>query len=162
MSLYTAVKAFIDNNVRNKTPLVVKVELADTLQAMLDDGYFNATENQTNQIYTTKSGTSITYTLTIVKSNGIATANVTIANTTGSNIAPGTAVFTWKSLVGGLANELTPIAGFTAKGRGFDVGNNTDYSVQFQMTPTGMTLLTGMAAGYTYNCDTITWATNKN
>lgn len=152
MGLKATLTALIDANIRSKTPKVVKVEHADVEQAILDNGYITATENSIPQIYTTKNGSlsALNYNLQMTKSFGMITIDIEVQYTGSSNVSNGSTAFTWKTLVGGLANE------FRCGGSGNIYRANLVHdlrivqSVFARIDQTGMTLPQGLTAGAKY------------
>jgi len=68
-----------------------------SMSALVDEMYSDAvTDNQTTEIYTTKSGTDITYTLTVKKDGNKAFAKLVFRNTTPYPLPALDGIFTWK------------------------------------------------------------------
>lgn len=95
----------VDSNIRNKTPLVLKVEHANVEQAIINE-LFNSEvfDNQTSQIYTTKTAQStdflINYSLTIQRSGNRAIVKMKFTRNNAQGITPapgGLQIFTWKN-----------------------------------------------------------------
>lgn len=156
MGLKAIITQQIDDDIRNKTPKVVKVEHADVEQAILDNGYDSGLDTQITQTYTTKSGTVITYTLLITKSHGIVHLNIKFKNTSASNVSNGTPVFTWKLLFAGQNNPFIPKAGFAPIANAFDSAN-TLYVTKVKVDDTGMSLPKGATAGMEYDAVNISY-----
>lgn len=98
MGLKTVLTTLINNNIRNKTPKVIKTEHADVEQAIVDELYkAKVTDSNSTETYTTKNGTVVTYNITSIKKIGTYIRVDGSYTNTGISILPaGTVVFTFK------------------------------------------------------------------
>lgn len=150
MGLKATITALINSNIRNKTPKVVKIEHADVEQSIVDYGWIRILDSNTLQQYVTYTATpGITFNLCFTKSLGMVSINGTIANT-GAFIGGGNnTVFNWRTLVGGLDNELIPADGWVVTGVAFNT-NIIDHTIHLILDGTRLRTRNGMDASSTY------------
>ena len=78
------------------TAVITQAKHRSSMSAVVDEIYpTEVTDNQTTQTYTTKAGTNLNYTITIVKSGNIAHISGIITNNLEIAL-PNPLVFTWK------------------------------------------------------------------
>jgi hypothetical protein len=103
------------------TAIITQAKVRSSASAVVDEIYPNSvTDSQATETYTTKAGTSINYSIRIVKSGNVAHISGTVRNTTSGSL-PSQNVFLWKS------NEFRPKSGvndFTFKA--FNGSNSVD------------------------------------
>ena len=117
---------------------------------LLNNGYVFGSDIQSSQAYTVKSGTSINYSFDIVKAFGMITITGEFQNMTSSNIANGTSVFAWRTLVDGDPNEFRCKATATIYRVKADHDISTLPSVFIRITDVGMILPQGATANAKY------------
>lgn len=89
-NLITALNGFI-------TAVVSITKHRNANNAIVDEIYPTAvTDTQITETYTTKSGTSLTYSITIIKSGNIAHLKINVRNSTASALGD-VSVFSWKN-----------------------------------------------------------------
>jgi len=98
-SLLTTINGFI-------TSVITQTKHRSSMSAVVDEIYpTQVTDSQTSETYTTKAGTNINYSITVIKSGNIAHVKGTVTNNTSSLIGSQN-IFTWKN------NEFRPKSGF--------------------------------------------------
>jgi hypothetical protein len=131
------------------TSVITQAKHRSSMSTVVDEIYpNNVTDTHLTETYTTKSGTNITYSISIVKSGNIAHVKGTITNVTGLFLTPQN-IFLWKS------NEFRPKSAvnellFTAR-------NSTD-SVRLFLSNNVLAVNTVMGLG-TFNFEFITYIT---
>jgi len=104
MSTNSELTTLVDDNIRNKTPKVLKDEHADVEQAIVDElcpDVYNDTQSTTNLI--TKANTNFNYNLNIWKSGRTVFITGIIRNSTFGNL-------TAQDIASGLTGEFEPLA----------------------------------------------------
>jgi len=106
MSTKTQIETSITTNLATGSDILAS-EVRETLELVVDNLYPTAvTDNNTTETYTTKSGTNITYSITLFKQGNLPAIKGTITNSTFGTLASQN-VFTWKD------NEYKPKSGYT-------------------------------------------------
>lgn len=131
-------KSTIISNVNGfLTAIITQLKVRNASLELIKELYSDAvSDNQTNETYTTKSGTTINYSLTLKKVGNQPMLKGTITNT-GLSMITTQNVFAWKN------NEFKPKAGFTYL---FDAkqGNSV---VKCLLNSTGLSISSPMASG---------------
>jgi len=97
-NLITALNGFI-------TAIITPTKHRNANNAIVDEIYpTQVTDSQATETYTTKAGTNINYSITVIKSGNIAHIKGTVTNNT-SSLLGSQNVFTWKN------NEFRPKSG---------------------------------------------------
>ncbi len=120
------------------TAVITQLKHRNSMSAVVDEMYTTSvTDTQANETYTTKAGTSINYSIRIIKSGNIAHISGTVRNTTSGILSPQN-IFTWKT------NDFRPRSGvndfvFKAFNGGNEVTlflNNNVLSLSTNILPT--------------------------
>jgi hypothetical protein len=91
------------------TIIISRVKLLLGISKIIDNLYPSEVfDSNTTETYTTKSGTSIEYTIAFLKQGNCVTPRLKVRNVTSSSIASGTQIFTFKT------NEFKPKGGLSS------------------------------------------------
>ncbi len=108
MSLKVFIQNLINNNIRNKTPKVIKVEHADVEDILLAEIYpSNIADSDIIQLYTSKQSTTRKYWFTIYKQGRTVFIYGWWRETNPFQTGP-SKIFTLRDLVAGIPNEFLP------------------------------------------------------
>jgi hypothetical protein len=133
------------------TVVITRAKLLLGLDELIDEIYpTQVTDTQTSETYTTKTGTNINYSITVIKSGNIAHIKGTVTNNT-SSLLGAQNVFSWKS------NEFKPKSGVNDVV--FTASNNPASTIRLFLNNNNLTLLSNMQPITTYNFEFQTYIT---